>query len=156
MPEVLLASAILAFAVAGLSQVLVAGQMHVYGALHEARAVSLLEATMAEVTRLPYADPEDGANYQPGPESGEAARSGYDNIDDYDGWSQAAGALTDYGNTPYPAAYSRFSRSVAVASVTNAVTVYSRKYDGVNITVTVTDDTGRTWTLERLVPEPQS
>ena len=155
LPEVLLASAVLAFAVAALSQAMMVAQGQVHGAVDETRAVSLLEATMAEVMRLPYADPEDGTAYHAGPEAGETLRTGYDNLDDYHGWSQNAGALTDFAEVAYPAEYARFSRSVQVTPANAFVELFGASYSGVRVVVSVSDDTGRAWTLEREVPLKQ-
>ena len=48
----------------------------------------LCQALMTEVLSMPYYDPQAGAN-ELGPESGEANgtdRSGFDDVDDYNGW----------------------------------------------------------------------
>ncbi len=154
--EVLLASAILAFSVAALTQALVIGQAHAYESLHQSRAVSLLEATMAEVLSQPYFDPDNAAIVTPGPDAGETSRGLYDNHDDYHGWSEAAGALTDATGAAYPDEYGRFARSVTVTYDANVATVLSRSYPGVSVTVTVTDDAGGQWTMTRLATEPAS
>ena len=155
LPEVLLASAILAFAVAAFAQALLSGQAHVYAGVNEARAVSILEATMAEVIRLPYADPEDGAAYNPGPEAGEADRSGFDNLDDYHGWEQTYGSFTDLAGTPYPASHDGFIRAVSVFPETAYVRVFGQDFNGARVVVKLADLQGQVWTLEQFVPEPQ-
>ena len=70
--EVLLASVVLAFIVAGLTQTIVSGQSHTYNALHEERALSLAEALMDEVLAMSYADL--GGDTTPGPDDGETSR----------------------------------------------------------------------------------
>ena len=117
--EALLASVILAVAVAAVSQAIVAGQMQSYSALHRRRAVDLAEALMEEVLRLPYNDP-DGAS-APGPEAGESGRSSFDNIDDYHGFSETGGSVADLAGGTYASAFQGFSRSVTVASGTVTV-----------------------------------
>ncbi len=153
--EVLLASAILAFAVASLSQALIAGQVHAHEGLRDARATSLLEATMAEIARLPYADPQDGDDYEPGPEAGEVARTGFDNLDDYHGWFQTAGNLTDFAGNAYPDSYAGYARSVEVTEADDYVEIFNDDFDGLLVVVTVTHELGRSWTLERYFAEPE-
>ncbi len=152
--EVLLASAILAFSVAALTQAIVVGQAHAYDSIHSVRAVSLLEATMAEVMSKAYFDPDDAGLVAPGPDTGETSRSLYDNHDDYHGFSEATGALTDHAGNAYPSEYARFTRTVSTSYRASAVTVYTLAYPGIEVTVTVTDDHGQSWTLTRLTTEP--
>ena len=52
--EVLIASAILSFAVAAISQAIVAGQTQTYEALHAQRGMSLADALIEEIQALPY------------------------------------------------------------------------------------------------------
>ncbi len=150
--EALLASVILAVAVAAISQAVLAGQMQAYHALHRRRAVDLAEALMEEVLRLPYNDP-DGTS-SPGPEAGETDRGRFDNIDDYNGFGEAAGTLVDLADAPYDSAYQGFSRSVTVAAASETVAAFGSAIPGMSITVAVTDDSGTTWTLQQFVPEP--
>ena len=150
--EVLIAAAILAFVVAALTQAIVAGQMQTYAALHDNRAVSLAESFMDEVLALPYDDP-DGPSVV-GPEAGEAARDDFDNLDDYHGYSQAAGAIVNLNDASYPDAFQGFTRSIAVVYGTVSVPTFGGDLNGLTITITVTDADGRQWTLDRWVPEP--
>ena len=108
--EGLLASALLAFAVAAVSQAVLAGQMQTVAALHHRRAVELAEALMDEILRLPYDDP--GGPSTPGPEGGETDRSAFDNADDYHGFSETAGSLADAAGTVHPTPFQDFTRSV--------------------------------------------
>ena len=109
---------------------------------------------MAEIARLPYYEAGDDT-FNPGPESGETDRTLYTCMDDYHGWSQTAGNLTDYAGNAYPDSYAGYARSVAVTQVSNYGTVFTRTYNGQRVVVTVTNDTGRSWTLERVFAEPQ-
>lgn len=149
LPEVMLALAVLMFIVAALTQAVVAGQMHVYEAIHEVRAVSLAEAMMDEVLAKPYDDP-DGASVA-GPEAGENDRDDFDNADDYDGYTEGPDDVADFAGAAYPDAYQSFTRSVTAAYDT--VTNLGEDRDGLLITVTVTDADNRTWTISRFVPE---
>ncbi|MEM8783153.1 MAG: prepilin-type N-terminal cleavage/methylation domain-containing protein [Planctomycetota bacterium] len=150
--EVLIASAILAFAAAALSQAVLSGQAHTYHALHEAKAVSLLQSTMDEVLTRPYADPDGDTT--PGPDAGETDPTLFDALDDYEGLARDAGSLTDAHGRTMPAAYQRFSVAVGVEAMnTGPIGVLGTDSDGVQIKVGVTDDRGQTWTALRFVPE---
>lgn len=150
--EVLLASAILAFSAAALSQAVLSGQAHTYYALHEAKAVSLLQSTMDEVLTRPYEDPDGDTT--PGPDAGEADAWQFDALDDYEGLMREAGSLTDANNLTLPAAYQRFTVAVGVAATnTGMIGVLGTSSDGMEVTVDVADDQGQTWTAIRFVPQ---
>lgn len=143
--EVMLAVAILAFAVAAVAQAISAAQAQTDASLHDLRAVSLAEAMIEEVLAKPYADP-DGID-------AEFSRSAFDDADDYDGFQEAAGALQDAAGVAYAAPYQRFDRSVAVTPQTLNIPGFGGAVAGLNVVVTVTD-AGRAWTLTRFIPEP--
>ncbi len=149
--ECLLASAILAFAVVAVSQAVVAGQMQTADALHRARAMELAEALMEEVLRLAYADPD-------GP--GEVGRANYDNLEDFDGFSETAGTLSDVDGVAYDTPFQGFSRSVSVVPANGgsgiSVTGLGSALPGLMVTVTVQDATGTSWVLTRFRAEPAS
>lgn len=153
--EVLLASVILAFAAVAVVQAVAAGQMLTYAGLHSEQAASLAEALMEEVLVLPYEDPV-GHTDTPGPEAGEVGRSGFDNADDFHGFSESAGSLADSAGVLLPAAYQTFSRSVTAAYGNQTVTGFSAPVAGLTITVTVQDAAGAAWTLSQFVREPPS
>ncbi len=148
--ECLLASVILAFAVVAVSQAVVAGQMQTVDALHRARALQLAEALMDEVLRLPYTDP-DGSG-------GEVGRANFDDMADYNGFSEAAGSVSDLGGTSYGASFQGFSRSVSVVPANGgvgiSVTGFGDPLPGLTITITVQDAAGATWTLIRFRAQP--
>jgi len=150
--EVLLASAILSFATLAIVQAVSAGQSQTLDALKRARANALAEALLEEVLSKPYADPDEAGAI--GPEGDEASRSDFDNVDDYHGYSEAAGELTDVNGSDYPEVYQRFARDVTTSYDTVNVAALGGSRDGLSITVTITDTTGRTWALSRFVPEP--
>lgn len=147
--ECLLASAILAFAVVALSQAVVAGQMQTVDALHRARAMELGEALMEEVLRLAYTDPN-------GP--GEVGRSNYDDLQDFNGFSESAGSLNDAAGVAYGAPFQGFSRSVSVVPANGgsgiSVTGLGSALPGLMATVTVQDATGTSWVLTRFRAQP--
>lgn len=151
--EGLLASALLAFAVAAVSQAVVAGQMQTVEALHHRRAVELTEALMDEVLRLPYDDPQGASS--PGPEAGESSRSAFDNADDYHGFSETAGTLADAAGTLYSAPFQDFTRSVTAAYGNVTVTGFASAIPGLTVTVTV-QEAGLTWSVTRFIAQPPS
>lgn len=150
--EVLLASALLAVVVAGLSQTVVSGQAHTYNALHEARALALAEALMDEALALPYTD--RGGDTTPGPDDNEPTRDRFDGLDDFHGFSESAGALADPAGALYPETYQVFERSVEAAYDTLELTGLGGTRNGILLTVTVAEPGGREWTITRFVAEP--
>ena len=127
--EVLAASVILAVTVVAITQAVLAGQMHTHDALHQARAASLAEATLERVLRLDYAE-----------------------LEDYDGFEQAAGDIRDLADEVYPAHYQGFARRVSVEAETVSVPALGPR-EGRRVTVTIEDGDGRSWQLSRFVAE---
>ncbi|MBI1337600.1 MAG: hypothetical protein GC164_11625 [Phycisphaera sp.] len=152
--EVLIASTILAFSVAAITQAIVAGQTQSYEALHEYRALSLAEALMEEILAKPYDDPEGATDI--GPDAGETTRALFDNVDDYHGYTEAAGTVADEAGLVYPAPFTDFSRSVTVSDASQGIAGLGVTLYGVTVTVTVTDERGRQWTIARFVQEADS
>ncbi len=151
--EALLASAVLAFVVAALTQAIVAGQMQTYDAMHSGRAMALAEAMMEEILVLPYDDP--GGGLVIGPDAGEVTRQDFDDIDDYHGFTEALGTLTDAEGNLYPSLFQKFTRFVTVTADTVDIPAFNSTQHGITITVTVREgDNGREWTVTRFVPEP--
>jgi MSHA pilin protein MshD len=147
LPEVLAASAVLAFAVTALTQAIVAGHMQSHAALRSARATALARAMLAEIHAKPYDDP-DG-------EAGETGRAQFDDIDDYQGYSETSDQrLKDAAGQAYPEAYQRFRRDVTVQPHTLDLTNLDKEQTGLQIKVTTIHDTGQAWTLTRFVPNP--
>lgn len=144
--EALVASAILALAVAAIAQAVTAGQTQTHAAMRDLRAVSLAEALLEEVLAKSYADP-DG----PGQDA-ETARGDFDDLDDFNGFTEPAGAVSDAAGTLYPPAFQAFRRSVAVVPQTVNVAGFAPA-PCLRVTVAV-DDGSRVWTLTRHVPEP--
>lgn len=112
--DAILASVLLATAVVAISTALVAGAQQTYEAVDGRRGTELAESLMEEILSLPYSDP--GGASLPGPEAGEPTRASFDNVDDYHGYSESAGAVVDRSGNPYPAEYSRFARFVTAVS----------------------------------------
>lgn len=152
--EVMFAVVVLAFSVAALTQAVVSGQSHTYEALHASRAITLAEAMIDEVLSKPYVDPDNDTT--PGPDAGETDRSLFDCADDYDGYTEAVGAVLDQTLTPYPEMYQKFGRSVTATYTTESLPDLGGDHDGLTVTVTVTDNFGRTWSVTRFIQEPAS
>jgi len=152
--EVMFAVLVLAFSVAALTQAVVSGQSHTYEAMHSSRAVTLAEAMIDEVLSKPYLDPE--GDLAVGPDAGETSRDLFDNADDYDGFTEALGAVRDQSLTLYPQLYQKFSRSVSATYTTVNLVDLGGNHNGLTVTVTVTDQNGRVWTISRFIQEPAS
>lgn len=158
--EVLVASGILSFATLGLVQAVSSGQSQTLDALRRARATALADAMLEEVLSKPDDDPEGATGF--GPDTGEITRAAFDNRDDYHGYTQAAGELTDAAGTAYPTPYQRFQIDTAVVAETVDIAALGGEQAGLRITVTVTEkgttpglDGGRSWTVTRFVPESE-
>jgi type II secretory pathway pseudopilin PulG len=151
--EVLFAAVLTAVALAALAQALASGQALTYAALHDVRAQTVAESTIEQVLALPYKDP-DGPSLA-GPEADESTPASFDNADDFDGFTEPAGSLTDVVGNLYPPQYQEFSRAVSAEYGTGSVDG-GTPVPGLIVTVTVTDADGRTWGLTRFIREPAS
>jgi hypothetical protein len=143
--EAMVATLILATAAVAATHAIAAGHMQVYDAAHRAAAIELAEAMMDEVLRLPYNDP--GGNVESG-------RSQYDNLADYNGFSESRGQITDLSGAAYDGKYQVFSRSVTVVPASRTVSGLGAAFAGLNITVTVQNAAGSVWTVQQFVPQP--
>lgn len=147
-----MASAILAFASAALSHAVFSGQAHTYQAAHEARALMVLHGTLEHVLTKPYEDPDGDTT--PGPDASETSMGMFDALDDFHGFTQTPSNLTDATGTLLPETFQRFTRSIRVEPASSGTLgVFNAAFNGLNITVDITDDRGQSWTLERFVPE---
>ena len=114
--EVLLAAVVLAIAVTAVTMPFASAARNEQADARGTLAVGLAQEMAEEILARPFGDP-DGAS-QPGPESGEDTRDLFDNIDDYDGYSEPAGqiATPDGVQMAGPAAVG-LSRHVSVTYV---------------------------------------
>jgi prepilin-type N-terminal cleavage/methylation domain-containing protein len=149
LPEVLLASVILAIVSLTLTQAIVAGQTHAYHALDTHRAAALADSLLERVLALPYEDPDGDS--APGPERGEDDPSAFDNVDDYHGHVEPAGQLVNPAGARWPDAYQGYARSVRVVEETLDVADLGGSHLGQTVTVTVTQPDGRLITSRRWV-----
>lgn len=138
--------------------VMVVAALETVGAAAKARALTLdrrIGSTlshdlMAEVLQNAYVEPIDTPNF--GRESGESggSRANYDDVDDYDGWSESPPVTKADATIP---GFSGWSRAVTVRQVVPAtMTVVGSSTDtGLKqITVTVTSPSGKKTTLQAL------
>ncbi|MFQ5414623.1 MAG: hypothetical protein ACE5E6_09220 [Phycisphaerae bacterium] len=147
-----MASIVLSISAAAVAAALLAGVRQTQEAVRMTRAAELAEALMDEILALPYDDP-NGASAL-GPEAGETARSLYDNVDDYHGFSEAAGAVADATGTTYAAAYAAFDRSVTVSTSSVQPTGFAAAVAGVSVTVTVQEAGRPLAVVTRFVADP--
>lgn len=149
--ESLVAAAILLIGVMAISVAVSSGQMQMYHAVHAQRGAQLGGELMARVLALPYSDP-DGPS-APGPETGEISVLDFDNADDFHGYSQAPGQVSDAAGNLYPLSFQVFSRSVAARYGSESVPGLGDPIPGLTVTVTVQDRKGLTWTSTRFIRE---
>ncbi len=91
--ESLLAATLLAATVAAISMPFTAAARNQQVDARRTVATSLANDLVEEIISRPFDDPDGSSS--PGPETGESGRSAFDNIDDYDGYSEAAGEIVD-------------------------------------------------------------
>jgi hypothetical protein len=149
--EALIASVVLSMAVVAISTAVTTGHMQNGYALHGQRASRLAEEMLEYICSLSYSDPHDGSLI--GKSSGENTRFAYDNIGDWQPYSDGPGGLTDMANVAYPDEYQEFRRDVTVWTETVAVGPLGN-ITGLWVKVTVTDKTGNSWAVQRFVPSP--
>jgi hypothetical protein len=115
-------------------------------------AVGLGEEMIERVLALPYADPNGYAT--PGPDPGETAGvpQTFNNMDDYHGYSEAAGQIKDANGNLMPSNYQGFRRSVTAQYTSQTVAALGGSIAGLQVTVTVQDARGRRWAVSRFVP----
>lgn len=150
--ECMLALVILPLAVTAIAYAITAGQTQSAEALRQERAAMLAEALMEEILAKPYDDPGGVNNL--GPESGETTRTLFDNMDDYNGYTEAPGALKDATGALYPSDFQRFGRSVTCSYTSITLSGLGSTTNGLSITVKVTDRGTDVITLTRFVARP--
>ncbi len=129
-----------------------AAHQHLREGSHELLAIRLARDLAEEVLGQAYEDPQTPGNF--GPEVGELARTAFDDLDDYHGYTEAPGQIRDATGALYPAELQEFSRRVAVTSGNGAISQLGLQFSGRTVTITVADQEGRSWTFVRFVPQP--
>lgn len=147
--EALIASVILVMAVTAITLPFTAGMQHQSDDSRRTLAVNLAQELMEEILAKPFYDP--GGNNTVGPEYGET-RFTFDNIDDYDGYTETAGHIIGAdGQTVTDPAAAGLSRTVTAKYVYVAGQNQSEQPTFIRVCVEV-DYKGQTLaTLSRLV-----
>ena len=120
-------------------------------------AARLASDLLEQIIRLPFHDPGGGAS--PGPESGETVPTGFDNIDDYHGYSELQGQVKDVDGAVFSVTdsrYANFSRDVTCEYVyvpPQPVESDPAKCEFIRITVEVDYSGKQIATISRLVSE---
>lgn len=141
--ECLFAMAVLAVAVLGLCHVVVAGHAHLKQGDDAARAVRLAEHLMEEIASRPY-------------EAVGGARSHW-GVADYDGFSEAAGALRDFTGRLYEGQDQRFARQASVSPCNTLMPALDNTIlQGLQVEVVVSLGSGMSWRMTRFIPGPVS
>ena len=109
--EALLASVILAMVVGAVVMPFTAGAANTAQNARSTLAINLAQDLMEEILAKPFSDPD-------GSEVGETGRSNWDDMDDYNGYSEAEGAIAGFdGVTVDDPASAAVTRTATVQSV---------------------------------------
>ncbi len=141
--------------VVAVTQTILAGQTQSRDALVEDRAIALGEALLEEIMTQPYVDPDGDTTLGPDTAEDSNDRSTFDAIDDFHSYAEAATALVDAGGTAYPELFQIFSRSVAITQGDVTVSGFADPQPAMTVVITVQEGNGRSWTITRVIPEPE-
>lgn len=149
--ETLIAAAILAATVVAVLSPVFASYKQAQAMEETTIASSLARQLLDEITAKPFLDPQDGV-VSNGPADDEKSRAAFDDIGDYDGYSDTTAALTESSgaavNWKNPAVYTR-KATVKFRTAPNGADGTSG--DFAMVTVTVSSSDGHTVTAQRLV-----
>ena len=106
---------------------------------------------LEEITSRAYAEPVSAPAF--GPEFGEINRALYDDVDDYNGLSEARGAVATVEGALYAAQDQQFARAVTVTAGAINVADLGRNIIGLTVVVTLTAEGGERWQFTRFIPE---
>jgi MSHA pilin protein MshD len=149
--ECMVALTVLSVALMAVTTLAVAGHQHLGYADETSRASRLAKDLVEEIVSKSYVEPGGGVF---GPEDGETSRDRFDDVDDYNGYSEPAGRLADPAGAPYGEAEQAFSRRVAVAVSSETVPELGRTIAGLTVTVSVRNSRGVQWQVVRFIPAP--
>ncbi len=109
--EALLAAVVLAIVVGAIVMPFTAGASNTAQNAKSTLAVNLAQDLMEEILARPFSDPD-------GNETGETGRSNWDDMDDYNGYSEAAGTIAGFdGVTVADPAAVALTRNATVESI---------------------------------------
>ena len=119
LPEAVMAMVILGIAAAGVLLPFSAGASAQAEGVHKTLAANLANDLMERIATRPFHDPDGSSHdYLPGPEAGEATIADFDNIDDFDGYVEAQGQVSDASAVVITdPMYANFSRQVTCGYV---------------------------------------
>jgi prepilin-type N-terminal cleavage/methylation domain-containing protein len=150
--ECMVAITILAGVSLAASLTLTSGAQQVARADRASRSARLGRDLMEEIRSKAYEDPNQTPKF--GTESGEKARSDFDDVDDFNGWKQDVGSQTTATGELYDADDQRFSRSVSVTDVSQSVSDLGISVPGRLVTVVVKHQSGEQWQFVQFIPKP--
>jgi hypothetical protein len=119
-----------------------AGRQQARNAQDTVYASLLARSLMEEVTRLPVTDPD-------GSDVGETSRSLYDDVGDYNGYTDGPNNIADLAGNLYSSEYQPFVRSVTVTASAVSPNGWNRTVNGLLVTVTVSRNGATLVTLQR-------
>jgi type II secretory pathway pseudopilin PulG len=152
--EALLASVILAMAIASIVMPFTAAAQQALENTRQTLAANLAQEMMEEILAQPFHDEDEDYQYLLGPDPGENTRNLFDNIDDYHGYTEAIGAIKDYsGAVLGEATDAGLSREVTVAYVYIAGQSQANPPNFLCVTVKVLHEDRPVAELSRLVYE---
>jgi prepilin-type N-terminal cleavage/methylation domain-containing protein len=152
--EAMVAVAVLGIAAASVLLPFISGAALRAEGVNRTLAARLASDLMEQILRLPFHDPNDETSYSLGPESGD-----FDNIDDYDGYTEPQGQVKDADGKLFSvndSRYANFSRNVTCEYVyvpPQPAESYPAKCEFIRITVQVDYSGKQMATIVRLVSE---
>lgn len=149
--ESMLAVMILQVAVLGMIYTVNAGHAHLDSGGNIVEASRLAEELMEEILTKEYTEPD--GDLLLGPDTGEASRGDFDDIDDYANLTEAQENIYKFDGTLHDASLQKYSRSVGVTSSSMTVDDLGTTVNGKLVVVTVSISDGRQYQLSRFVRE---
>jgi MSHA pilin protein MshD len=145
--EALVAATILAILTAAVSGALMAGRTQSKLARDTLASSCLAQSLMDEIMRLPFNDPLGYTTMGP---DGTETRATFDNVDDYCGYTDGPGTITDLAGNAYPDTYQGFVRTVSMSAVSTSPAGWNRTLTGLLVTVSVSRDGAELVKLQRI------
>jgi hypothetical protein len=149
--ECLLALTILSVTVLAATMTLSAGAQHDRRGDLASIAARLGRDLLEEICSREYREPISAPGF--GPEFGETTRALFDDVDDYNGLTEARGDLENFAGVKYAQYEQRFARSVTVTAGAVHVADLSQNINGLTVVVTLRSESGETWQFTRFIPE---
>lgn len=142
---------VLSLALVAVLSTSVAGQQHLNAADRAMTGTRVGRDLLEEISSLAYEDPAAPVVF--GAEAGESGRQTWDDVDDYDGYSEEPGLLRDARGRLYPRESQEYRRRATVVAQTLNLPQLGA-VPGKLVTVTVGHVRGGEWTHTRFIPQP--